>query len=72
MKVTKGILQKETVCPNCHKLEPLVAIFGKFCPSCGAKLQERETTVGREVCSNCGRRIITDYPYCIDCGEKLC
>lgn len=51
------------VCPNCGTQRE----SGKYCPDCGAKLQE---VVPGLVCPSCGYKAKTGK-FCPECGAKL-
>ena len=63
-------MDNEKTCKNCGK-----QINGdfKFCPHCGAKIEEETPKEGSSniFCSSCGKSINSDFNVCPFCGEKL-
>ena len=57
---TGKIESKQTLCPECGK----PAGEGKFCNSCGAKLELKK-------CPKCGAKNIAGTKFCGECGQKL-
>jgi RNA polymerase subunit RPABC4/transcription elongation factor Spt4 len=49
-------------CPNC---EAPLAVNAKFCPECGAKLQQAQH------CTQCGSVLTPGAKFCPECGEKV-
>jgi len=49
-------------CPNC---EAPLAVNAKFCPECGAKLQQARH------CTQCGSVLTPGAKFCPECGEKV-
>jgi membrane protease subunit (stomatin/prohibitin family) len=50
---------------SCPKCEAPLASNAKFCPSCGAKLNEE----GK--CAHCGAKLTPGAKFCPECGEKV-
>jgi uncharacterized OB-fold protein len=49
-------------CPNC---EAPLAANAKFCPECGAKLQQEKH------CTNCGVKMTPTAKFCPECGTAV-
>lgn len=49
-------------CPNCNA--PLAGNV-KFCPECGAKIQQQAH------CTECGSKLLPGAKFCPDCGAKV-
>ncbi len=58
-KVTTFLSGETVVCPECGK----TVVKGKFCPECGHKFFK--------VCPKCGKELVADAKFCLDCGEKV-
>lgn len=56
---------EEKATRNCHKCGKPVPGDAKFCPECGAKLEESL------LCPECGKNIPPDAKFCPNCGKKL-
>lgn len=58
-KVNVSVTDETVVCPECGK----TVAKGKFCSACGHKFFK--------VCPSCGKELIEDAKFCLNCGEKL-
>ena len=56
-----GTAKVKASCPNCNA--PLAA-NAKFCPECGAKIQEKK------FCAECGAALTPGAKFCPECGTK--
>ena len=50
---------------TCPKCEAPLAENAKFCPNCGAKLNEDDK------CTHCGAKLTPGAKFCPECGEKV-
>jgi predicted amidophosphoribosyltransferase len=50
---------------TCPKCEAPLAANAKFCPNCGAKLNEDNK------CAHCGAKLTPGAKFCPECGEKV-
>ncbi len=50
------------VCSKCSFVAPAGS---KFCPSCGAKFEEKR------YCTNCGEKLMSGAKFCAKCGTKV-
>jgi membrane protease subunit (stomatin/prohibitin family) len=50
---------------TCPKCEAPLAENAKFCPNCGAKLNEDDK------CGHCGAKLTPGAKFCPECGEKV-
>ncbi|WP_297085867.1 zinc ribbon domain-containing protein [uncultured Draconibacterium sp.] len=57
-----------TKCPKCHNV---VTPDDKFCPGCGANLEEFLSTQSSVFCSRCGHRNPQSASFCEKCGNTL-
>ena len=55
---------KETIRANCPHCEAPLASNAKFCPSCGAKLDQSTN------CRKCNAKLTPGAKFCPECGEK--
>lgn len=62
----------ERKCPDCNAV---VGEGSKFCPNCGAKVENQEAqpepTRITIFCPNCGATIDADSMFCPECGNKI-
>lgn len=59
-------------CPSCNEV---VVEGSKFCPYCGAKLENQEVQPAPAkvtiLCPNCGAQIEANSAFCPECGNKI-
>ena len=55
---------RETIRATCPECETPLATNAKFCPNCGAKLQQSTH------CANCGSKLQPGAKFCGECGQK--
>lgn len=66
------MLTNERICPGCNAV---VGKDSKFCPNCGAKIENQEMQPSEEritiFCPNCGAQIDADSVFCPECGSRI-
>jgi len=68
----KTMLTNERKCPGCNAV---VGDDSKFCPNCGANLENQEVQPASAkatiFCPNCGAQIDEDSVFCPECGNRI-
>ena len=55
-------------CPFCGEK---IDSDAKFCPTCGAKIGEKQKEKETKICSGCGHELPLDAKFCTKCGAKM-
>ena len=55
-------------CPFCGEK---IDSDAKFCPTCGAKIGEKQKEKETKICSGCGHELPLDAKFCAKCGAKM-
>jgi len=56
---------------NCPFCGDEIVNDAKFCPICGAKLEETQKEQRTKICSSCGHELPLDAKFCAKCGVKM-
>ena len=59
-----GSVGKNKVKASCPQCNAPLAANAKFCPECGAKIQEKK------FCAECGAALTPGAKFCPECGSK--
>lgn len=65
---SEGKSEVEDDLPHCKKCGRLLEIGYKFCPKCGADVNNPDEILR---CGKCGTAIERDYKFCPKCGEDV-
>lgn len=56
---------------KCEKCGNVLVIDSAFCNKCGAKLEELQVEVMKNICPKCGAPYEDGAAFCMSCGNKL-
>lgn len=62
---------KQAGAAQCGKCGTELKPGAKFCPSCGAPVEERVAPAGKKFCPGCGQSLNIDAKFCNSCGSSL-
>lgn len=71
MFIVEKITTIERYCPDGHTPVPDLPQSNnlRFCPICGASIEEHQTTYDAALCANCNNRVCPTWNYCPYCGR---